>query len=168
MVAQLQTALGPGIEVVAGGDLATNASALANGPELREGGAADDRGLVDALALVDVVAATVALHGATALPLAGVVGAVSIDDIVLNERVLCPAVESEVRVGVGCVPCAVVFDRLGTAGFPALAVWNRSVVSSARWPAFHVSGSLHVPSDPVLAVVPFARVGIVVGVLKRD
>lgn len=122
MQSQLQTAPFPGRKMVARGDLAPYMLLAADRPELHKSSPAHNRGLVDTLCLVDVVGATIAFDGASPLgAAAGIVRAVAIDDVVLNQGLLGPAVEREVRVGVDAAPSAVVFNRLCSAGIPPLA-----------------------------------------------
>lgn len=91
--AELETVLGPGIEVVAGGDGAAGTLVLTDGPELGEGGCALDRRLVHALAGVDVVVGAIGVDGAAELGAGrGIVGAERLDDVVLDERRGGPAV----------------------------------------------------------------------------
>ena len=52
----------------------------------------------------------------------GVVGAVSLDDVVLNKRVAGPSVERDVGVDVLGVPSAAVGDYAGGSGVPAAAL----------------------------------------------
>ncbi len=84
VTSQLQAALCPSIKVISGGDLASDAVALADGPELRKRSRPYDRGLVVALALVNVIGATIALDCAFLLSLAWVVRPISLDDVVLD------------------------------------------------------------------------------------
>jgi hypothetical protein len=95
---------------------------LPNGPELLEGRRAVDAGLVGTGRLQDVVCAAVGGDGALFLrSRARVVRAIGFDDVVLNQRVACPAVERDIAVDVGGVPGARVGDIADTAGVPALA-----------------------------------------------
>jgi len=83
---------------------------VADRPELLEGLSSINGRLVDAGGLQDVIGSTVASHGS--LPAgsrAGVVRAVGLDDVVLDEWVASPSVDSEVAVTVGLV-CARVVD----------------------------------------------------------
>jgi hypothetical protein len=83
------------------GDGAAGAQALADGPVLREGGGALDRRLVGPCGLVDGVGPVVAVDGAQLRqPGRGVVGAVRLGDVVLDQRVLGPAVDGEVGVSI--------------------------------------------------------------------
>jgi hypothetical protein len=103
--AELEACSGPGAEVVAGVDGAADVHGVADGPVLLEiGVVAFDRGRVGALLLPDLVGAAVALVAAV-LRCAAVVGRVVVahrfDDVVLDERVVGPAVEGEVGGAVG-------------------------------------------------------------------
>jgi len=119
---QLQPALGPGLEVVARGNLAAGALVTPDRPKLVEGLPPLDRRLIDALRLVNVIRAAVTGDAAFALrPLAGVVAAEVLDDVVLDERLLGPAVEGQVRVALRVVR-ALILDRLVAARIPALSV----------------------------------------------
>lgn len=87
-------------EVLVGVDAAADALGAADGPVLVERRRAEDRGLVGAARLVDVVGAAVVVDGAEALRARrGVVRAVGLDDVVLDEGVGGPAVEGEVCGG---------------------------------------------------------------------
>lgn len=105
--AQRLTNLGPRIEMVTRRNRAANPLRLPDTPKLLERSCAIDRGLVCAGGLVDVVSPTVrrdsALLGCSRRR---VVGAVRLDNVVLDEGVAGPAVEGDVRVYVGGVPCA--------------------------------------------------------------
>lgn len=90
---------GPGVEVVLHVDRAADALGGADGPVLLKGLRAVDRGLVGARRDVDVVGAAVGVDGALVLAAAaGVVGAVGVDDVVLDEGVPGPAVDGQVPV----------------------------------------------------------------------
>ena len=116
VAAQVHAVLPPSVEVACSADGTADLTTrvllgVANGPELLEGLGAVDRGLVVASGLEDVVVGSVAVDGT--LPLSsggGVVGAVRLDDVVLDERVASPAVDSEVAVAVGLV-CTRVLDH---------------------------------------------------------
>lgn len=99
---QIHSKVRPSIEVVCSSDSATGASALADGPVLVEGGRAGHRGLINLLVLVDVVDGTVAgdssLVGHCAT---GVVVAVVLEDVVLDQGTGGPTVDREVRVSGG-------------------------------------------------------------------
>lgn len=102
--AELHAGLRPGIEVGADIDATLGAVLLADGPVLLEGLGAVDRGGVGASGLEDLVGAAVNIDGSLALSAAGgVVGAECLDDVVLDERALGPAVDGEVAVTVGGV-----------------------------------------------------------------
>ena len=103
--AQVQAKLGPFRNMVSEGDCATGAPlALADGDVLVEGCRTLDRRLVDLLVFIDGVRRAVAreraLHGA----LASGAAAVTLLDVVLNERVFAPAVEGD-EDGAGAGGC---------------------------------------------------------------
>lgn len=101
---QSQAEIAPGSEVVSNVDRAAGAVAAAHRPVLVKGGRADDGRLVDALRAVNVVDAAVRRHLAQLGRARGrVVGAKVLDDVVLDERVLGPAIDGEVAVAVGAV-----------------------------------------------------------------
>ncbi len=107
--AELQAQGGPRVKVRADVDGAGRALVLADRPVLLEGRGTLDRGLVGAGRLVDVVDGAVRgdaaeLGGARG----GVVGAEVLDDVVLDQGVLGPAVDREVGVAVGAVATRVV------------------------------------------------------------
>lgn len=108
-LAQSQAQVAPGIEVVANVDRAAGAVVAAHRPVLVKGGRADDGRLVDALRAVNIVDAAVRRHLAQLGRARGrVVGAKVLDNVVLDERVLGPAVDGEVAVAVGVVAAGVV------------------------------------------------------------
>jgi len=87
----------PFVEVLAGVDGATDALDAADGPVLVEAGSALDRGLVVAPRLVDVVDTAVVLYRAKLGGSGrGVVGAVGLDDVVLNQGAGGPSVQRKV------------------------------------------------------------------------
>jgi len=87
----------PLVKVLAGVDGATDALDAADGPVLVEAGSALDRGLVGAPRLVDVVDTAVVLDRAELLGSGrGVVGAVGLDNVVLNQGVGGPSVQRKV------------------------------------------------------------------------
>lgn len=121
MLAQLQTSLGPRIEVVAHSDGTTGALLLADRPVLVEGLGAVDGRLVVAGSLVDVVGGAVGGDGAETLGARRrVVGAKVLDDVVLDKRVAGPAVDGQVAVA-GGVELTRVGDGASRTGVPALA-----------------------------------------------
>lgn len=99
VLAKLHAGVSPGVEVVLHVDAATDTLLSADRPVLVEGPGTVNGGLVVTGGLVEVVSATVgvdsALVGGSA---AGVVGAVGLDNVVLDERVAGPAVDGEVTV----------------------------------------------------------------------
>lgn len=105
---QGQTSFSPGVEVVLDGDAAADTVVLADGPVLVEGRGALNRRRVHTSGLVNLVGAAVALDAADLGGAAGgVVVAVTLDNVVLDERVLGPAVEGEVAVAAGVEVAAV-------------------------------------------------------------
>lgn len=117
--AQRQASLGPRIEVGGHVDRPAGPLGLPNRPVLVEGRRAVDAWLVDPLRPVDVVSTAVRRHGTEAgSPSAGVVGSEVLDDIVLDQRVPCPAIDGEVRVAIGRVRSRVA-DLARAARVPA-------------------------------------------------
>lgn len=87
----------PLVEVLAGVDGAADALLAADGPVLVKGRGTLDGRLVDAARLVDVVGSAVVVDRAEPRGARGrVVGAVRLDDVVLDEGVGGPAVERQV------------------------------------------------------------------------
>lgn len=98
--AKLEPGRSPGVKVILNRNVTADALDLTDGPVLVKGGGALDRGLVDAAGAVDVVGAAVRLEGPElGGPRAGVVGAVGLDDVVLDEGVGGPTVEGKVWRG---------------------------------------------------------------------
>ena len=120
MRTKLLSVLGPGIEVVLDGDGTTDALASPDRPVLLESSSAVNGRLVGAGGLEDVVCATVSGNGTLLLSSRrGVVRAVGLDDVVLDERVASPSVKRDVGVYVGSVPGTRVLDHLiRRAGVP--------------------------------------------------
>lgn len=88
--------------MVGDGDGAAGTVGLANRKVLLKGGSALNRGLIDLLMSVDVVGRTVAGDGADlSETAAGVVVAEGFDDVVLDKRVLEPAIDRQVSIAVG-------------------------------------------------------------------
>ncbi len=106
--AELEAGSGPGVEVGGHVDAATGTLVLADRPVLVEGRGALDRRLVDTLGTVDIVGRAV---GGDAAELGGarrgVVRAEVLNDVVLDQGVLGPAVDGKVRVAVRAVGTAV-------------------------------------------------------------
>jgi hypothetical protein len=118
---ELQAKLGPGVEVVGSSNGTRRTLVLTDAPVLVEGSGTRDRGLVSANTLVDIVDRTISGNGAHVLKTAaGVVGAVGLEDVVLDEGVLAPAVDGEIRVALGRVG-ALEVDVAGRALGPTLA-----------------------------------------------
>lgn len=108
-LANLHTLLVPSVEVVLHVDAAADALLLAHRPELLEGPGALDGRLVVAGRDKDVIVAAIRVDGALPLCTAGrVVGAVRLNNIVLNERVAGPAVDGEVAIALGSKVAAIV------------------------------------------------------------
>ena len=122
MRAELLSILGPSIEMILDRNRTTNALALSHRPELLECSSSIDRRLVGSGSLQNVVCASVRGDGALLLSSrSGVVAAVGLDDVVLDQRVACPAVERDVGVDACSVPGTGVGDDALTAGVPAFA-----------------------------------------------
>lgn len=108
--AELETGLSPSVEVGLDVDGSANAVVLADGPELVEGGSSLDGRLIHTSGLENVVGAVVGLDGSELFGSGGgIVGAEALNDVVLDERVLGPAVDGEVAVSIG-FPCTTVRD----------------------------------------------------------
>lgn len=121
VLAELHAQLGPGVEVVGGSDSSRGALVLADRPVLVEGGGTLDGRLLSADTLVDIVDGAVSGDGThVGETAAGVVGAVGLEDVVLNQGVGAPSVDGEVRVALGRVATLEV-DVAGRAGGPSLA-----------------------------------------------
>lgn len=96
--------------MVSGGDGSSDALGATDRPVLLKGSGAFNRGCVGASAHIDIVGTAVAGHLALLGSTAGwVVCAEGFDDVVLNERIFGPAVESEVAVAVWVV-CSRILD----------------------------------------------------------
>jgi hypothetical protein len=118
---QLLAVLGPSIKVGLNVDRTTNTLLLPDRPELLEGRGTIDRRLVGTGGLENVVSATVSGNGTLLLSSrTGVVRAVSLDNVVLDQRITSPAVERDVRVDIAGIPGTRVGDVADTAGVPAL------------------------------------------------
>lgn len=88
--------------VVLHGDAATDALLGADGPVLLEGAGTVDGRLVGASGNIEVVGTAVGGDAALVLgPAAGVVGAVRLNDVVLDEGVASPAIDGKVAVAAG-------------------------------------------------------------------
>ena len=106
--AKVHTQVPPCVEVITSRDRSTGAFALPDTPELRKRLCALDRGLVDTRGREDAVVAAVSVDGALDLcSRRGVVGAVVLDDVVLDEWVRRPAVHGKIAVSVWTVVCGV-------------------------------------------------------------
>ena len=111
MVPKAQPNRPPSIEVLLRRDRSTNPLLRTNGPVLLEGPRSLDRRLVDAGAGVKHVCAF--LEGEVSLQgprLSGCENVVGLDDIVLDERVPSPPVESKVAWARGVVRSVVLDD----------------------------------------------------------
>lgn len=121
MGTELQAELSPGVEVVGSSDSTRRTLVLTDAPVLVKGSGTRDGGLVSTDTLVDIVDRTVSGDGTHVLePAAGVVCAVGLEDVVLDEGVLAPAVDGEVRVTLGRVG-ALEVDVAGRTLRPTLA-----------------------------------------------
>ena len=97
MGSQLEAQLCPSVEVALRGHSSAAGSLVDSVADvLREGGGADNGRLVDLGVLPDVVAGAIASHRAdlSALSGAGAVAGVLLD-VVLNERILSPAIDGD-------------------------------------------------------------------------
>lgn len=107
MRAQLLSVLAPRIKVGTDINGSTDTLLLPNRPELLEGRCSVNTGLVGAGGLEDIVGAAVDGDGTLLLSSrGGVVGAVGLDDVVLDQGVAGPAVQGDVRVDILGVPSA--------------------------------------------------------------
>jgi len=101
----------PSVEVVLHIHTTTDTLSCANRPILLERPRAIDRRLVRTRGHRDVVCPTVCLEATLALrPAAGVVCAIGLNNVVLDEGIASPAVDGEVAVTLGVEGAAVV-DR---------------------------------------------------------
>jgi hypothetical protein len=92
----------PSVEVVCSGDSSAAALVPADGPVLVEGGSSDDGRLVHLLVGVDIVDGSIAGHGSlVGHAAAGVVFAVVLHDVILNQGASGPPVDSKVSVSGG-------------------------------------------------------------------
>lgn len=113
MAAQPHTQLCPLIEVPLSCDGSSDALFLADGPVLLECPGSFDRRLVDACASEDLVLAFLRGEGALRRPrLVGCQVGVRLDDVVLDERVASPAVDSKVSGASGVIGTGVLDSSL--------------------------------------------------------
>lgn len=122
VASELKSILGPRIKVRLDIDSAADPLLLPDTPELGECAGTLDRRLVDTSRLQDVVGA--AVNGNSSLLAccrSRVVGTVRLDDVVLDERVLGPAVKGDVRVDRPSVPGTAVGNGAACSGLPSLA-----------------------------------------------
>lgn len=130
--------------MVSRSDVAANPLLRAHRPKLIKGRATHNRRLVDPLRLIDIISSAITLDTSTLrCPAAGVIRPVALDNVVLNERILGPPIERQIRVLVGGAPGAIIGDGLRTTRVPPLA------------------------PDPVADVAPIAGVGAVLQVRVR-
>lgn len=130
--------------MVSRSDIAANPLLRAHRPKLIEGRATHNRRLVNPLRLIDIISSAITLDSSALLgPAAGVIRPIALNDIVLDQRILGPPIERQIRVLVDAAPGAVVGDGLRTAGVPPLA------------------------PDPVADIAPLAGVGAVLQVRVR-
>jgi hypothetical protein len=135
LAAHSHAGISPSGEVSLDVDRSTNALLLPDRPVLLEGRRAVDGGLVGTGGLKDVVSATINGDGSLLSCCRGwVVAAVRLNDVVLNKRVACPAVERDVGVHVLTGPGTAVVDNASASWVPSLA------------------------TNPVAHIVPLARV----------
>jgi hypothetical protein len=122
MAPQLLSKLTPRIKMRLDINRAAHTLLLPNAPELLESRRAINTRLVGARGLKDIVGAAVGGDGALFLSSRSrVVGAVGLDNVVLDQGVARPAVERDVAVDGPGVPSAAVGDVADAAGVPALA-----------------------------------------------
>jgi hypothetical protein len=99
VLAKVETISRPGVKMVLHVHAATNALSSAYRPVLLERPCAINRRLVSAGRNRHIVCAAVSLEAALALrTTAGVVGAVGLDDIVLNKGIASPAVDGKIAI----------------------------------------------------------------------
>lgn len=119
---KLEAILLPRVEVRADINGAADSLLLPDAPELGEGAGSLNGWLVVAHRLEDVVGAAIDVDGALLLSSRGrVIAAPGLDDVVLDERVLGPAVERDVGVLRRRVPGTGVGDGAGCSGLPSLS-----------------------------------------------
>jgi hypothetical protein len=112
----------PRVEMGLNRDGSANTLLLPHRPVLLKGRGTINRRLVGTGRLQDIIGATISSDAALLLcSRAGVVAAVCLDDVVLDERVARPSVQGDVAVDVGGVPRAVVSHGLAASRVPALA-----------------------------------------------
>jgi hypothetical protein len=127
--AKVEAVARPSVEVVLHVDGAADTLGRTDRPVLLESPGAIDRGLVGAGGDIDIVGAAVGVEAALERGARrGVVGAIVLDHVVLDERVAGPAVDGEVAVALGRERAAVVNGA------------NRISISSR--PESHVSTTL--------------------------
>lgn len=172
--AQVETELRPGPGVAAKVDCAADGSSGvllggADRPELLEGLGAVDGGLVVTGGLEDVVRRAVAIHRSSLLgSRRGVVSAVRLDDVVLDEWVAGPAVYGEVAVAIGVVLAVVVEDPMRCISETLLMKFQSCVPPGvSRVPSLSAD-EVAVVSRPLeriraAVVVGVGRLGLVVG-----
>lgn len=96
---QVHAQLSPSIEVVGSGNSSSDSLVLANGPVLGEGSGSLDGSGVGAGSCVDIVDGSIGGDGALVrASTAGVVVAVGLDDVVLDQGVSGPAIDGEIAV----------------------------------------------------------------------
>ena len=104
MCTQFQSSSSPGVEVGSSIDISTNTMFLADRPVLLEGGGPLDGGRIGTSAHVDVIGSSITLDRTLQFAVTGwVIGAKGFDNVVFNERVGGPAINSEVAVPLGVV-----------------------------------------------------------------
>lgn len=100
--AEMQSQVGPSIEVIGGGDSSAGTFAGADRPVLLEGGGTRNRRLVGLGVGVDGVAGTIAGQGSNlGHSRARVVVAVVLKNVVLDQGARSPAVNSEIGISIG-------------------------------------------------------------------
>jgi len=120
--AQVHSSVLPCVEVVGKGNGSSSALVLADRPELLEGCSTDDGWLVGTGGLQDVISRAIRGNRTLLLSTGGwVVCAEVLNNIVLDERVLSPAVDGEVAVAIRAVVTAVGDDPASTSWVPSLS-----------------------------------------------
>lgn len=119
MLAKVESIASPSIEVIRHGHATTNTLGSTDRPILLKGPCAVDGRLIGPSRNVDVVGTAIGRDAALVLGAAAwVVGTIGLNDVVFNQRVASPAVDSEVPVTARVEGAAVVdgANRLATSG----------------------------------------------------
>lgn len=109
MSTQVQTNVGPCVEVVSSVNRSADAVGGTDGPVLLKGRGALNGGCINSSTLIDVVRSPVRLKSPLiAGTRGGIVCSEGFNNIVLDKRVGAPAIDSKVAVAIGVVATAVV------------------------------------------------------------